>query len=191
MYRSWWNYAESGALTLSAANQLALFLQGKAVFDFDGTWDLGTIQKASASHFQFAVVPFPSMAKEQISVGGSGDAYWPGGCSDLYAVTSQANKKSDLALTVDFLRYITAPQNAQTFVQEEANALPAEIGASPASVMLLAEPKANQHFLYTQFTETDEGPRVPIFQQWLSDQQDVNTTIDALATLEDQFNAQQ
>lgn len=127
LLKEWSAYWAPGAL---AANDDRLFRLGKAAMWWDGSWYTPQIERDPLRDFEYGIFLVPALSKEDSPYAGDVGARGVGGATSIqYAISNTAMKDPRrLALAVDFLRFITAPQNLGPLVSEAALFVPNVVG---------------------------------------------------------------
>jgi raffinose/stachyose/melibiose transport system permease protein len=130
LLKDWSGYFQQGFL---GTTDDRLFRMGKAAVWLDGSWYLPRIERDPLRSFDFGVFYWPRLTK-------ASSPYAPdwrpgqfcrgiGGASSIqFAITNSAIKSDKVALSVDFLRFITAPRNLEPLVQEASMFIPNVVG---------------------------------------------------------------
>jgi len=124
--QEWTDYFPEGWSAEGVA-PLDLFLQGELAMYWDGTWQVGTIMQDERRAFEFASFWLPPVTKETtpvvadppnlpIGVGGYG--------SITYGINHKVEKDGNVDLCVDFLQYLTTPENIELVVNEVPKFIP-------------------------------------------------------------------
>ncbi|MBA3874714.1 MAG: carbohydrate ABC transporter substrate-binding protein [Anaerolineae bacterium] len=111
-----------------------VFFSGQLGAYWTGTWKNKTI--ADAAPFEYGVTYIPGFTKED-APGAQGTAYRVGGPSSAgqYGIAQSAAKNGKLDLAVDFLQYISAPQNFGPMATSLGGFLPLVKGTDAGPVM--------------------------------------------------------
>ena len=133
LLKEWSQYFQKGFL---GANDDRLFRLGKAAIWLDGSWYMTRIHRDPLRDFEFGVFHWPRLTKESSPHAPDWKAgqftRGVGGASSIqYTITNSAMKSDKVLLCVDFLRFITAPQNLEPLVQEASMFIPNVKGCRP------------------------------------------------------------
>jgi ABC-type glycerol-3-phosphate transport system substrate-binding protein len=104
-----------------------LFLMGELCCYWDGTWQVGSIMQDDRREFEFTSTWLPPVTKETtpvvadppnlpIGVGGYG--------SITYGINHKVEDEGNVDLCVDFLMYVTTPENDELIVNEVPKFIP-------------------------------------------------------------------
>lgn len=101
---------------LDEASAKTLFLSGKAVHLNSGSWDIVGLLKNDEINFEPGVFKFPLLTKDNSEYAGKGMS---NNAVQTVAITSSVNKQEGAKeAAIDFLMYLTAPQQYSAFVNE-------------------------------------------------------------------------
>jgi raffinose/stachyose/melibiose transport system permease protein len=133
LLKEWSHFFPTGFL---GSNDDRLFRLGKAAIWLDGSWYMTRIHRDPLRTFDFGVFHWPKLTKASSPYAPDWEpgqyARGIGGASSLqYAITNTAIKNDKVALCVDFLRFITAPQNLEPLVYEASMFIPNVKGCRP------------------------------------------------------------
>lgn len=111
---------------------LYMFNKGKVAFMEGHSLFMKKVADDPLREFEFAVAPFPEITKEDSRFGGAplagcGNA----GYTTTYQLTKVAKEHGTLDACVDWLMFLTSPQNAEMLVNENGFTLPGVRGAKP------------------------------------------------------------
>jgi len=115
--------------------ELYLFRNGRIAFMEAISSMVRLVQDDTERDFEFAYVPFPDITIEDSPFGGhplagAGNA----GYSSIWVVTNSAVRDGVVDLCVDWLRYLTEPQNNDFLVNELGFTLPGIKGVEPIPI---------------------------------------------------------
>jgi len=101
------------------------FVIGRAAMFWDGSWATPTLLRDKLRKFEFGVFPVPRLTKETSKYAGDIPAHSLGGAFGIqYGITSSAIRTKKVDLAVDFLQFVTAPENLGPLVSEAKICLP-------------------------------------------------------------------
>src|SRR5205823_13770218 len=130
--REWSQYWQPGFLAAGAFGDQGdrLFRLGRVAMWWDGSWYVTQIDRDPLRKFRYGIFLVPPLTRESSRLAsGARAARGVGGASSIqYAITNSAERDGNLDLAVDFLRYITAPQNLGPLVREARMFVPNEPG---------------------------------------------------------------
>lgn len=111
-----------------------LFFSGKVASVWTGTWKNKLYAKSIP--FNYGIAYLPPFTKDD-APGATGSAYRVGGPSSAgqYGITQQAAKAGKLDLALDFLQFISAPQNFGRMAKAFGGFIPLVKGAQSGDVM--------------------------------------------------------
>jgi ABC-type sugar transport system permease subunit/ABC-type glycerol-3-phosphate transport system substrate-binding protein len=123
LIKEWSQYWQMGAL---AANDDRLFRLGKAAMWWDGSWYVPQIERDPLRKFRYGIFLPPRLTKEDSPYAtGDGVRGLVSAASIQYAISNTAMKDPRRKeLSIDFLRFLTAPQNLGPLVAEAALFIP-------------------------------------------------------------------
>lgn len=138
LMREWSQYWQPGWL---AAQDDRLFRLGGAAMWWDGSWYIPPIRQDPLRGFRWGMFLPPRLTRESSPYAGGDGARGVGGAASIqYAVTQSAVKGDRVELAVDFLRFITAPQNLGPLVSEAELFVPNVLGLEGAPSLRLFMP---------------------------------------------------
>jgi ABC-type sugar transport system permease subunit/ABC-type glycerol-3-phosphate transport system substrate-binding protein len=110
-----------------------LFRLGKAAMFWNGSWYAPKIKRDPLRTFRYGIFLLPPLTKESTPFASLAHARSPGGAASLqYAITTTAISGGKVDLCIDFLRYVTAPQNLGPLVSEAEMFVPNAVGVPGA-----------------------------------------------------------
>ncbi len=155
LLKDWSRYWQRGFL---AAQDDRLFRLGKVAMWWDGSWYTPVIQQDPLRKFRFGMFLVPPLGPGDSRYMGRGIARGVGGATSIqYAITNSAVAAKKVELAVDFLRFITAPQNIQPLVSEAGLFVPNVVGLQGAPTLSLFNEVLRTGA--TRFNGEDAGPR--------------------------------
>jgi raffinose/stachyose/melibiose transport system permease protein len=127
LLKEWSPYWQQGWLAIPN-NGGRLFRLGKAAMWWDGSWYASPIERDPMRTFRFGIFAVPPLTRESSPYApGRKVTRGVGGASSIqYAITNTAISNGKLDLAVEFIQFITAPQNLEPLVQEAALFIPNE-----------------------------------------------------------------
>jgi multiple sugar transport system substrate-binding protein len=110
------------------------FITGKAVMHLNGSWQIKPIKEDPYREFQWGVFPFPPITKKTTKYAPPEDAIKPltlGGPSAgfQFSVPKSVVEKGLLEEAIDFLMFLSAPQNAGPLIADLGAYMPSIKGA--------------------------------------------------------------
>jgi ABC-type sugar transport system permease subunit/ABC-type glycerol-3-phosphate transport system substrate-binding protein len=155
LLKDWSRYWQKGFLV---ANDDRLFRLGKAAMWWDGSWYTPVISRDPLRSFDWGLFLVPPLTKQSSRFTSPVGSRGVGGASSIqYAITNSAKAANKVDLCVDFLRFVTAPQNLGPLVTEAELFVPNVIGLKGSKLLdpylTLLEKGA------THFGLEDAGPR--------------------------------
>jgi ABC-type glycerol-3-phosphate transport system substrate-binding protein len=129
-----YDYAQKGFVSADQNLARRLFVTGQTAMLVLGSWIYLDIQNDPLRKFDFGVFYFPvldSKTSPLIPDGIPPTNKAAGYGSFQLAVTNSAMKSNKVDLSIDFLMFATAPQNAGPVIKETGTALPAIKGCTP------------------------------------------------------------
>ncbi|HPA44736.1 MAG TPA: ABC transporter substrate-binding protein [bacterium] len=123
------NYFVPGYLSV---DRMYAFLQGKLAFFEALSFYMRQVEDDTRRNFRYTVIPFPEISPEDSPFGGyplagAGNA----GCTTTWQVTNTAVRDGVVDLCIDWLMYLTTPENAEFLVNEVGFTIPGVKGAKP------------------------------------------------------------
>jgi len=179
LLKDWSQYWMPGGNSLKFEDAYRTFVNGEVAMMWNGSWTQPQLQADEAIDFEWATFHFPQLdsassefATGQPSpiVGGpSGGFQWS--ISSQQANTTMTPEKLDAA--ADFLKFLTAPQNAGPLVNERGAFIPTIKGTTPSpALQLLVEHLDNWTKMFYMFANESilmpEG--FPLVQEYLGGQ---------------------
>ena len=113
------------------ANALDLFLNGKVGMIEGISIHMRTINDDKSRKFDFGIMPYPIVSKDDSPYGGIGVVRGDAGYSTTWLVTNTTKVKGTTDLAFDFLQFLTEPHNNSLMVNKLGTATPAVKGAEP------------------------------------------------------------
>ena len=133
LIKQWSQYWQSG---FYSTNEYTLFHIGKAAMMWMGSWEATQLDLDKERKFDFGVFPLPYFTTKTSPYATAGVARGIGGASSLsIAIPSTVRDAGKLDITIDFLRYATAPQNLGPLVSEAEMFVPNCKGAKVSPLL--------------------------------------------------------
>lgn len=133
LLKEWSQYWAPGAL---AANDDRLFRLGKVAMWWDGSWYTPIIERDPMRKFDYGIFLIPPLTKESSPYASNVGARGVGGATSIqYAITNTAMAGGRVELAIDFLRFITAPNQLAPLVSEAGLFLPNVIGLAGSPLL--------------------------------------------------------
>ncbi len=152
--KEWSAYWQPGHL---AALDDRLFRMGKVAMWWDGSWYTPVIRQDKLRSFEYGSFLVPPITRETSPYASSVGARGVGGATSIqYCITNTAMRSNKVELCIDFLRFITAPQNLQPLVQEAELFVPNVVGLAGAPSLNLFMEVLRKGA--TRFNGEDAGP---------------------------------
>lgn len=178
---------------LGVADPTQAFLGGKVGSMFFAQYWLSIILAAKPK-FHWGVFPFPQITRASspfATPGFKGTGTWSAWGATPWGVPSVAAKRPLWPATLDFLHYITAPQQEQ--IIDNASGYPATYVGAEKHVLPLMKPfyDITLHPTFALAAEVTLGTRflrdrISAQQAYLGGEQDLNATMDQMQTAMDQ-----
>jgi len=145
------NYPKGHSLT--RAYQHA-FKKGQIAFMEGLSVHMRKIEDDPLRDFAFGVIPFPEITKEDSRYGGAplagkGNA----GYTSTWQITYVAEKRGVLDACVDWLMFLTAPENAEFLVNELGFTLPGVKGANPVPLFQALHERATKEIERAEYLD--------------------------------------
>ncbi len=112
----------SESMDTDNAGMRAAFVQGKAAMYYGGTWEVASLRSAAPS-FEVGIFQFPQIVDGATPQHG-------GGPDNAWSIPSFASQEN-LGMTVQFLEFITRPENAQKILDTYTAMIPSIKGVTP------------------------------------------------------------
>ncbi|MEW6227259.1 MAG: ABC transporter substrate-binding protein [Bacillota bacterium] len=139
--KKWSQYWQAGAV--GAADHGRLWTTGKAALFMAGSWMLQSIEENKERGFDYGIFVFPDITRET-SPYATGSTCRPGEAGITWTIPTATVKRGNLGLAIDFLQFMTAPENA-TVLENAYNMPPIIKDVEPANpkVKAFVAPEAN------------------------------------------------
>jgi len=114
LLKEWSTYWQKGFLAAESVDAYRLYITGKAAMIYDGSWQVKPTEVDSLREFDFGLFNFPKVTKESSpyatgigcpSIGGAGAG------AGNFCVPLIAKERGLADETIDWLMFVTAPQN--------------------------------------------------------------------------------
>jgi raffinose/stachyose/melibiose transport system substrate-binding protein len=173
-YREWMRLMKEIAAyrtpdwTDTNANAITKWLNGEIVIVEDGSWRIKENKMNPNIAFEWGMFYPPTCTQESSNVCTGAPAPPIGGAVGGFAISKGAVDRGNVALAVDFLMFLTAPQNAERMINDLGTVLPIQKGATPADPDLegilekLVE-HPGEAAMWTYYDKTDLESRTEIW----------------------------
>ncbi|MCX6043787.1 MAG: extracellular solute-binding protein [Chloroflexi bacterium] len=139
--KDWSQYWVPGSLSMSMEDAFRLFVNGDAAMYWNGSWAVPQTQNNKDIKFQWGSFPLPGFDKESTKFYTGAAVPMIGGPSAAFQY-SISTKQADSTMTpekleaaADFLKFLTAPQNAGPMVNDLGSFIPTIVGTTPLPSM--------------------------------------------------------
>ncbi|MBV7335020.1 extracellular solute-binding protein [Chloroflexi bacterium TSY] len=178
LLKDWSNHWVPGALSLEISDTFRMFVNGEVAMYWNGSWAVPQTQNNPEVQFEWGTFPLPTFdeAVTEFYVGQSAPMIGGPSAAFQYSVsTSQANNTmtpEKFEATVDFLKFLTAPQNAGPMVNDLGSFIPTVQGTVPLpSMSELIESMSNTETMgFMEFTAEDGPANYRLLQEFMGDQ---------------------
>jgi raffinose/stachyose/melibiose transport system substrate-binding protein len=173
-YREWMRVMKEVAAyrtpewTDKNANAITKWLQGDIVVVEDGSWRVKQNKLNPNIEFEWGMFYAPRCTQESSPVCTGAPAPPIGGAPGGFAITKTAVEDGVVDLAADFLKYLSAPQNAERLINDLGNVLPIQKGATPADPDLIAilenlQDHEGEAAMWTYYDKTNLESRLEIW----------------------------
>lgn len=137
LMKGWSAYWPDGFWATPPDDVYRLWAEGKAGMAWLGSWMNKPVRNDPLVKFEWGIFPkIPTITKDSSEFGGKDFPAMAGvGGVFQYAIASEAEKRGTLDTTVDWMRYITAPKNLITLLNDHGGFAPGTVdttGADPS-----------------------------------------------------------
>ena len=132
IFREWSQYFQENWTARDSQNAYELFATGQAAMLWDGTWQLGGLLDDDRRDFEMVSFFVPPITQETSPVA-QDPAVLPigvGGHGTSYGMNHMTLKRSNIDECVDYLMFVTTPENDELIVNEVPSMVPAVVGTS-------------------------------------------------------------
>lgn len=180
--KDWSQYWAQGTLSMSMDDAFRLFVNGKVAMYWDGSWAVPQLLNNKDVKFDWATFSMPTIDKAYSQFAGDTPAPMIGGPSAAFQYsisTSQADATmtpDKLLAAVDFLKFLTAPQNAGPMVNDLGSFIPTIQGTKPlASMNELIKTMSNTETMgFMELTIEEGQANYRLLQEFIGGQTDMN-----------------
>ncbi|MBX3010570.1 MAG: extracellular solute-binding protein [Caldilineaceae bacterium] len=176
--KEWSAYWAPGALSMSMEDAFRLFVNGDVAMYWNGSWAVPQTQNNEEVDFEWATFALPTFDEAATEFYAGVPAPMIGGPSAAFQYsipTAQANATmtpEKFEAAVDFLKFLTAPQNAGPMVNDLGSFIPTIVGTTPLpSMSELIQAMSNTETMGLMELTIEEGQANQRFlQEFLGDQ---------------------
>jgi raffinose/stachyose/melibiose transport system substrate-binding protein len=187
----WSQHWVDGALSLEITDTFRMFVNGDVAMYWNGSWAVPQTLDNPEVQFEWATFALPTFDEEytEFAVGLSAPMIGGPSAAFQYSIpTEQANATmtpEKLEATVDFLKFLTAPQNAGPMVNDLGSFIPTIQGTEPLPYMTeLIEAMSNTETMGLLELTIEEGQAsYRLLQEYMGGQTDMDeymTKVDEL-----------
>ena len=162
--KDWSTYWAPGALSMSIDDTFRMFVNGDVAMYWNGSWAVPQTTNNKDVKFQWGTFALPTFDQASTKFYTGTPAPMIGGPSAAFQYsipTKQANGSmtpEKLAAAVDFLKFLTAPQNAGPLVNDLGSFIPTIVGTTPLpSMAQLIKAMSNTETMGLMELTTEEG----------------------------------
>lgn len=179
--KDWSQYWAPGTLSMSNDDTFRMFVNGDVAMYWNGSWAVPQTMDNDAVDFEWGTFPIPSFDEESTEFYTGMPAPMIGGPSAAFQYsisTNQANNSMSpekLEAAVDFLKFLTAPQNAGPMVNDLGSFIPTIQGTEPLPTMSeLIQSMSNTETMGLMELTIEEGEdNRRLLQEFIGDQTDM------------------
>jgi raffinose/stachyose/melibiose transport system substrate-binding protein len=176
--KDWSQYWVPGALSLEIDDTFRMFVNGDVAMYWNGSWAVPQTLDNDEVTFEWATFPLPTFDEASTEFYAGVDAPMIGGPSAAFQYsisTNQANgtmTPEKFEAAVDFLKFLTAPQNAGPMVNDLGSFIPTIAGTTPLpSMEALIESMDNTETMGLMELTIEEGTANQRYlQEFMGDQ---------------------
>jgi ABC-type glycerol-3-phosphate transport system substrate-binding protein len=179
--KDWSQYWVEGTLSMDIDDTFRLFVNGDVAMYWNGSWAVPQTSDNPDVQFEWATFPLPTFDEEytEFAVGipapmiGGPSAAFQYSISTAQADATMTPEKLDAA--VDFLKFLTTPQNAGPMVNDLGSFIPTIQGTEPLPSMTeLIESMSNTETMgFMELTIEDSEANFRLLQEFMGDQTDM------------------
>ncbi|NLY30967.1 MAG: carbohydrate ABC transporter substrate-binding protein [Firmicutes bacterium] len=134
--KDWSKYWAPGAVSSTMQLNREKFLRGQGVMYWGPSPDMPVVMQAENREFRVGTFYVPQVTVETSSYANDSPMHMVGGASgEQLAITETAVREGKVDLCVDFLRFLTVPENNGRVISEAQKMLPVIQGAPTPSIM--------------------------------------------------------
>jgi raffinose/stachyose/melibiose transport system substrate-binding protein len=179
--KEWSQYWVDGALSMEITDTFRLFVNGDVAMYWNGSWAVPQTLDNEQIQFEWATFALPTFDEEYSEFSQGIQAPMIGGPSAAFQYsipTQQANATmtpAKLEATVDFLKFLTAPQHAGPMVNDLGSFIPTIQGTEPLPYMTeLIEAMSNTETMgFLELTIEEGQANYRLLQEFMGDQTDM------------------
>jgi raffinose/stachyose/melibiose transport system substrate-binding protein len=136
--KGWSTYWPDGFWATPPDDVYRMWAEGKAAMAWQGSWMNKPIRNDPLVKFEWGILPkIPQITKDSSQFGGLDFPAMAGvGGVFQYAMASEAEKRGVLDATIDWMRFITAPKNLITLLNDHGGFAPGTVDTSGADPSL-------------------------------------------------------
>jgi ABC-type glycerol-3-phosphate transport system substrate-binding protein len=176
--KDWSQYWVPGALSMDITDTFRMFVNGDVAMYWNGSWAVPQTLNNEQVQFEWATFSLPTFDEEATEFYTGVSAPMIGGPSAAFQYsipTNQANNTmtpEKLEAAVDFLKFLTAPQNSGPMVNDLGSFIPTVAGTEPLPSMAeLIEAMSNTETMGLMELTIEEGQANQRFlQEFMGDQ---------------------
>lgn len=129
LHKEWQKYWPKGWNALDSDAVLQMFLTGKLIQMWGGSWNYPVIAEDPIRDFEVGTFYLPKITKETTPYASDIEMCNVAAMGATFVITNSAVNKGIVDLCVDFLRYWSVPENQSFVINEFPRNLPSVIGA--------------------------------------------------------------
>ncbi len=179
--KDWSQYWVPGTLSMSIDDTFRMFVNGEVAMYWNGSWAVPQTMNNDEVTFEWASFPIPSFDEEASEFTTDVVAPMIGGPSAAFQYsipTNQANgtmSPEKYEAAVDFLKFLTAPQNAGPMVNDLGSFIPTIAGTTPLpSMQELIQSMSNTETMgFLELTIEEGQANQRFLQEFIGDQTDM------------------
>jgi len=123
-----------------------VFYQGRAAMMMDGSWEMTGAKEKIAGKFEYGIFRIPTVTEETSPYADDMMLETAPSAGLEFAVSKDCERRGDLDVAVDFMRFFTAPQNLEVMTRHAYN-IPIVPGTAmnPEVEIFRPQPRGGQH----------------------------------------------
>lgn len=125
LLKEWSRYWQKGFLAADEVDTYRLFITGKASMIYDGSWQAKPTEVDPLREFDYGVFQFPKVTKESSPYATGIECAAIGGCVSGYSVPYSTKERGLVDETIDWLMFVSAPQNLVPLISDMGSFVPA------------------------------------------------------------------
>ncbi|MFH1738687.1 MAG: ABC transporter substrate-binding protein [bacterium] len=143
------------------------FLTHRAAFYWEGSWFLARIQADPLTDFEWNVAYLPPLTPEDSPYATGAEAAVIGGAAMQFSVSGSAIQNGRAELAVDFLRFMTTPENTDRVVNEAGQFIPNIVGTPMQEGLRPFAEIIKRHYCLTKFLYTFDSQFNNDHKRWV------------------------